>query len=321
MMLKFFVGFLLSISFKILECRKCYGRNGLECCTGYSWNESAGICEKCPKGYFGNCSQRCRSPAYGEDCQSLCDCADGYYCHFANGCTLINDNHTEYQTSKKHVTSLHQNFTRDSAERVSRERGTSSNDLNEDGDIFKTNSVNLVIIVLIGIFVLCFALFVFTYIYLKCFKKVSNTRGIKEKEFPTHYKSLDFEAMIMEQTEHQDLEPRRRFVSDSTYLSPVFVHNSSPVEPFHGHEHEVSRENNQVSSEFELHRQAMTNVNEKNLPPGDLTEHVYIEITDDDHKLDTVNPTVEDCTENKVDMNITGRDNLLKESAYDNESR
>ena len=56
---------------------------------------------ECPKGYLGDCSQRCISPAYGEDCQSLCNCADGYYCHFANGCTLLNENKIKYQTPSK----------------------------------------------------------------------------------------------------------------------------------------------------------------------------------------------------------------------------
>lgn len=52
---------------------------------------------ECPKGYLGDCSQRCISPAYGEDCQSLCNCADGYYCHFANGCSQFGRNKTELQ--------------------------------------------------------------------------------------------------------------------------------------------------------------------------------------------------------------------------------
>lgn len=111
------------------------------------------------------------------------------------------------------------------------------------------NSVNIVIIVLIGMFVLCFALFVFTYIYFKCFRKKSNSREIKENVKQARYKSLDFEAIISEQTGHQVIEPRRRFDSDSSYLSPVFVHSSSHVEPLRVIENETRSENNQVSSD------------------------------------------------------------------------
>lgn len=204
-------------------------------------------------------------------------------------------------TSEKHVTI----FTQDFYKRVSQTRENPSHDLNEN--IYKINSVNIVIIVLIGMFVLCFALFVFTYIYFKCFRKKSNSREIKENELEARYKSLDFEAMISEQTGHQAIEPRRRFVSDSSYLSPVFVHSSSHVEPLRVIENETRNENNQVSSDFELHRQALTN--EVNLPPGDLTDHVYIEITDDDHILDTTNLTAESGHENKEDMDITRSDN------------
>ena len=52
---------------------------------------------ECPKGYFDDCSKQCIPPTYGEDCQSLCDCTDGYYCHFAYGCSQLNRNEREIQ--------------------------------------------------------------------------------------------------------------------------------------------------------------------------------------------------------------------------------
>ena len=50
---------------------------------------------ECPKGFSGDCSQKCIPPAYGEDCQFLCNCIDGYFCHFADGCSQLDRTKTE----------------------------------------------------------------------------------------------------------------------------------------------------------------------------------------------------------------------------------
>lgn len=55
---------------------------------------------ECPTGYFGgDCSTQCIKPYFGEDCQSICRCTDGYYCHFAYGCSKIRGNDTATQES------------------------------------------------------------------------------------------------------------------------------------------------------------------------------------------------------------------------------
>lgn len=39
------------------------------------------------RGFYDDCLKQCIPPHYGEDCQSECNCGDGYYCHFADGCS------------------------------------------------------------------------------------------------------------------------------------------------------------------------------------------------------------------------------------------
>lgn len=152
-------------------------------------------------------------------------------------------------------------------------------DRDRDIDVFKDNKVFLVIVILIGIFVLCFAIFVFTYTYFKCFRKTSKSR-IKEHEMQAHYTSLDFEAIILEQ---QAIEPRGRFISESSYITPVFIQNENYIEPRVVPETETMRENNEALTESELSRQSTANrVNEAILPTENLSEHIYIEITEDD---------------------------------------
>lgn len=41
----------------------------------------------CHPGYLGqNCSEICRYPTYGEECQKLCECKEEKYCDIATGC-------------------------------------------------------------------------------------------------------------------------------------------------------------------------------------------------------------------------------------------
>lgn len=45
----------------------------------------------CPPGYLGqNCSERCRYPSHGMECQKSCDCEEKF-CDIATGCFLPND--------------------------------------------------------------------------------------------------------------------------------------------------------------------------------------------------------------------------------------
>ena len=61
---------------------------------------------ECPTGYFGDCSKQCRPPTYGEECQFLCDCRDGYYCHFTYGCLQLDRNKTELQPTSTHLSPI-----------------------------------------------------------------------------------------------------------------------------------------------------------------------------------------------------------------------
>lgn len=194
---------------------------------------------------------------------------------------------------------------------------------NRDADIFKNNYVFLVIIILIGVFVLFFSIFVITYIYFKCCRKVTSNSGKNDNEWQANYKSLDFEAMQLEATGHQvNLEQRGRFISDSSYLSPVFVRSESQNETSGVPNNEITCANNEVLPESKLKRQASTNkANEVFLPPGDLTEHVYIEITEDDRETETTNEADVDDHKNGDRMKISRVSTLRRESAYVNESK
>ena len=50
-------------------------------------DELLNIILECPRGFYDDCSKKCTPPHYGEGCQSECNCAAGYYCHFADGCS------------------------------------------------------------------------------------------------------------------------------------------------------------------------------------------------------------------------------------------
>uniref|UniRef100_A0A8W8J330 Uncharacterized protein n=1 Tax=Magallana gigas TaxID=29159 RepID=A0A8W8J330_MAGGI len=61
--------------------------NGMDvCCSGYIFNKTSGLCDKCPPGYTGyNCNYVCLYPYYGEDCFMKCECT-AEMCDFVSGC-------------------------------------------------------------------------------------------------------------------------------------------------------------------------------------------------------------------------------------------
>ena len=119
-----------------------------------------------------------------------------------------------------------------------------------------------------------------------------------------------------------NLEQLGRFISDSSYLSPVFVRSESQNETSGVPNNEITCANNEVLPESKLKRQASTNKgNEVFLPPGDLTEHVYIEITEDDRESETTNVADVDDHKNGDGMKISKVSTLRRESAYVNESK
>nr|XP_034334931.1 protein draper isoform X5 [Crassostrea gigas] len=59
-------------------------RQRTECCR--TWDEKHLQCKECYPGYLGwNCSEQCRYPNYGRDCQELCKCEEKL-CDIADGC-------------------------------------------------------------------------------------------------------------------------------------------------------------------------------------------------------------------------------------------
>ena len=128
--------------------------------------------------------------------------------------------------------------------------------------------------------------------------------------------------MILEQPRHQAIEPRGQFISESSYLSPVFIQNENYIEPRVVPETETMRENNEALTESELSRQSTANrVNEAILPTGNLTEHVYIEITEDDCESESPISRADDSRENREVINLIRSATLRRESAYLNESK
>ena len=136
---------------------------------------------------------------------------------------------------------------------------------------------------LIGVFVVFFSIFVIAYIY-KCFRKNSIDSGIKKAEVQAHYKSIDFKAVQQEPTSQQiNLEQRGRFISDSSYLSPIFVRNESLSEQNGFPRNENGRVDHEILPESVLCTHEKLNTETKAiLHQGDFTEHVYIEIIEDD---------------------------------------
>lgn len=44
----------------------------------------------CEPGYFDvNCTQRCKYPTFGVQCQNICSCQEKL-CNFSSGCKIIN---------------------------------------------------------------------------------------------------------------------------------------------------------------------------------------------------------------------------------------
>lgn len=152
-------------------------------------------------------------------------------------------------------------------------------------DLLTDNLVVRIIISLIGVFVFCFAIFVFTYMYFKCFRKTNNASGgVKENEWQAQYKSLSFDAV---EPQLIPLNPGQqgRVNTDFTYLTPVFSGNESR-ESRHISENDRRKENEtipethlqeqRVSSQETISRQ-----NEPCIGHDDVQEHVYIEITEE----------------------------------------
>nr|XP_022321450.1 uncharacterized protein LOC111123429 isoform X2 [Crassostrea virginica] len=101
------------ISTDAYRYQNCYGsrdkhqdqkKNGKkECRSGYKWNETLRLCQRCPLGYTGpECTFQCRFPSYGLDCFNTCDCSWDV-CNFMFGCVLVDDRDPEGEIFKGQI--------------------------------------------------------------------------------------------------------------------------------------------------------------------------------------------------------------------------
>lgn len=142
---------------------------------------------------------------------------------------------------------------------------------------------NTVFIGLFGVFILIFSVFVFAYIYFKCFKKNSNFYKMKEKELQGQYESsLRFDVVDPQMATFH--EPQGQDNGDSVYISPVFS-RSERLEIYGTEGNNTEPENDAISREIMVGRQRLSHDPSLieavlNRSQSDEMNHVYIEITD-----------------------------------------
>uniref|UniRef100_A0A8W8JBY4 Uncharacterized protein n=1 Tax=Magallana gigas TaxID=29159 RepID=A0A8W8JBY4_MAGGI len=263
---------------------------------GFALNHSTGLCQKCPVGYYRlNCSEQCIYPTYGGDCQSECKCSRDK-CNFVTGCSQGQKEATGNQRlqSTKEVTvkpSIQSSTVRisnisvgyktidyDLSRGTNKYSDTTSSFVPPGIGLLTDNLVVRIIISLIGVFVFCFAIFVFTYMYFKCFRKTTNASGgVRENESQSQYKSLRFDA-VEPQLIPLHPEQQGRMNADFTYLTPVFSGNESR-ESHRTVENEIRNEN-EILPKINLQEQRVCNQestsrqDESNSTHDDVHEHI-----------------------------------------------
>ncbi|XP_056016236.1 cell death abnormality protein 1-like [Ostrea edulis] len=86
------IGGRLMVSLFIVFSLQVVGGYGLacgglfKCCSGYRWDRVIEKCLPCEVGYYGiNCADPCPFPAFGKECQLLCNCSQAQ-CNRETGC-------------------------------------------------------------------------------------------------------------------------------------------------------------------------------------------------------------------------------------------
>lgn len=154
------------------------------------------------------------------------------------------------------------------------------NSFPKDTEWFTNSFVVYIAISLIGVFVFFFAIFVLTYLYIKCFRNTNNTRELKENEMQAQYKPLVFETVVPQIPSHP--EPQERV--NAEYLTPVFSFNDCRESRGHGANERRNENDNLLESQCSGQRNSLETSsiqNEPNIAHTDVREHVYIEITED----------------------------------------
>lgn len=115
--------------------------------------------------------------------------------------------------------------------------------------------------------------------YFKCLRKGTNGNEINVNQKQGQYKSLSFDAVEQECNLHQ--ESVIHLNTDSTYLSPVNSGNQNSETSVN--EIRIERELFSHENSLQGSRQEITSTQtEWNALPGQLLEHVYIEIPEHD---------------------------------------
>lgn len=178
------------------------------CCSGSYWSKEKSACEKCPLGYHSfNCSETCKFPTFGDDCQHICNCSKDL-CSHNNGCKISNGivNSSSNYIINETTAKMYQP-TRQPIEKVS-----AIGKASEQPPV--PYSILYMIITLVCIFVILFGLFVGIYFYKHCIKLTNITDDKGESNFNLNegYKSLN------------QLNTNRSVNSlqDSSYLEPIF---------------------------------------------------------------------------------------------------
>lgn len=152
--------------------------------------------------------------------------------------------------------------------------------LPQNNDLLKNN----IVIILLGIFVFFFSVFVISYIYLKCFRKKAIASVINASELQAQYKSLNINLVEPENTVQS--APSRRIEMDSAYLLPVFSRNEDS-------EFELKLESDKPILDTTIHSYEITNRHELDSMADNVHDHIYIEITKDN--TGNPNTVVDNC--------------------------
>lgn len=163
---------------------------------------------ECPLGYHSfNCSETCKFPTFGDDCQYICDCSIDL-CSHRFGCKISNGILNSSITTVINETS----------EKMYQTTQLSTENLLSDGNTLERPSVPYrilyMIIALVCIFLILFGLFVGIYFYKHCIQQTNITDVKDESNFNLNdgYKSLHRLETI------QSVNSLR----DSTYLEPLY---------------------------------------------------------------------------------------------------
>lgn len=150
----------------------------------------------------------------------------------------------------------------------------------KDTEWFTNSFVVYIAISLIGVFVFFFAIFVLTYLYIKCFRNTTNTRELKENDMQAQYKPLVFETVVPQIPLHP--EPQERV--NAEYLTPVFSCNDCRESREYGANETRNENENLLESQCYGQRDSLETSSIQNEPyiaHADVQGHVYFEIKED----------------------------------------